>query len=68
MLCVPIMNRAGEIRAYIGQTEKWQNIDAITMNLDETKWDRIPPMSHTFLGGGVRGPSGAKLGDLGGGG
>ena len=49
----------GETRLYIGQTEKWQKINPITMNLDETKWDRIPPMSRTFLGGsgGRRGPN-----------
>ena len=35
----------------MGQIEKWQKIVPITMNLDETKWDRIPPMSRTFLGG-----------------
>ena len=51
----------------MGKTEKWQNIGPITMNLDEAHWDRTPPMSRTFLGG-VRGPSGAKLGDLVGGG
>ena len=55
----------GEITAYMGQTEKWLEICPVTMNLDETKWDRIPPMSRTFLGG-VPGPSGANLGDLGG--
>ena len=48
-----------EIGAYMGQTEKWPNIGPITMNLDETKWDRIPPMSRTFLegSGGRRGPN-----------
>ena len=38
----------------MGQTEGWLNICPITMNLDESKWDRIPRMSRTFLGG-VRG-------------
>ena len=51
----------------MGQTETWPNIGPITMNLDETKWDRIPPMSRTFLGG-VLWPSGAKLCDFEGGG
>ena len=39
----------------------------VTMNLDETKCDRIPPMSRTFLGwsGAVGWPLGAKLGDFG---
>ena len=50
---------AGETRAYIGQTEKWQNIGPITVNLDETKWDRTLPLGRTFLGGsgGRRGPN-----------
>ena len=34
-----------------GPNRKWQNIGPITMNLDETKWDRIPSLSRTFLGG-----------------
>ena len=41
---------AREIKAYMGQAEKWPDIGPITMNLDETKWDRIPPMSRTFMG------------------
>ena len=49
----------------MGQTAKWPKLYPITMNLDETKWDRIPAMSRTFLGE-FRGPSGAKLNDLGG--
>ena len=51
----PWVYGAGETRAYIAQTGKWPKINSITINLDETKWDRIPPMSRTFLGG-VRGP------------
>ena len=43
----------------MGQTEKWLKINPITVNLDETKWDRILSMSRTFLWG-VRGPSGAR--------
>ena len=27
---------------YNSQTKTWLNIGPITMNLDETKWDRIP--------------------------
>ena len=50
---------SGEIRVYMGKTEKWLNISPIhSMNLDATKWDRIPPMSRTFLGGGSRGRRG----------
>ena len=42
--------RAGPVRARVpSQTEKWPNICPITLNLDEAKWDRIPPMSLTFL-------------------
>ena len=49
---------AGETRAYMGQTETCPKVCPITMNSDETKWDRISPMSRTFLGGsgGRRGP------------
>ena len=43
----------------MGQTEKLPKIDPMTMNVGETKWDRIPPVSRTFLGG-VRGPSGVN--------
>ena len=35
-----------------GQTAKWLKITPITMNLDETKWDPIPPMRR--ISGGVR--------------
>ena len=38
-----------EAWAYVGHTEKSQNIVSVTMNLYETRGDRIPPMSHTFL-------------------
>ena len=53
-----------EIRAFVGQAEKRPNIGPITMNLDEAKWDRIPPMSRTFLGGsgGRRVPNLVMLG------
>ena len=53
----PWVYGAGETRAYIAQTGKWPKINSITINLDETKWDRIPPMSRTFLG-----ESGARWG------
>ena len=33
------------------ETEQWLNIGPLTMKLDETKWDLIPPMSRTLPGG-----------------
>ena len=54
--------QAEKIRAYMGRAEKWTNIGPITMNLDETKWDRIPPMSRTFLGRGGPGAVGGQIG------
>ena len=54
---VPCLEATGT-RDYMGQTEKSPNIGPITMNLDENKWDRIPPMSRTFLGGGSAGRRG----------
>ena len=41
----------GEAKAYMCNTNTWPNIGPITMNWDETKWDRILPMSRRFLGG-----------------
>ena len=31
------------------QTEAWTKIGPVTFNMDETKWDRILPISRAFL-------------------
>ena len=45
---------------YFRKTKHGSKHGPITMDLDETKWDRIPPMSRTFLGGS-RGRGGQKF-------
>ena len=57
----PYPRPAGESSAYMGQAEKLLKMDPITMNLDETKWDRTPP-DEPHISWGFRGPSEAKFG------
>ena len=63
----PSLPDLGRFLAYMGQPGKWRTIGPMTMNMDEPMWDRTPP-DELHISGGIRGPSGAKLDDFGGGG